>query len=127
MQSARQARRGILVFIAALAAATFVSIWLRERVPWPRLPTVAFPMLMTTLLSYSPAIASLIARISLRENTKDVSFRLRGDWSAKSVADRLVLACVSGLGTYGVAWILASCVLPGLPLVRTMARGDRRI
>jgi len=49
---------------------------------------------MTTLLSYSPAIASLIARISLRENTKDVSFRLRGDWSAKSVADRLVLACV---------------------------------
>lgn len=51
-------------------------------------------MLMTTLLSYSPAIASLIARISLRENTKDVSFRLRGDWSAKSVADRLVLACV---------------------------------
>jgi len=33
----------------------------------------------------------------------------------------------SGLRTYGVAWILASCVLPGLPLVGSMARGDRRI
>ena len=105
MQSAHQARRGILVFIVALAATTFVSMWLRERVPWPRVPTVAFPMLMTTLLSYSPAIASLIARISLKESTKDVSFRLRGDWSAEALLIAWLWPVFSGLGTYGVAWI----------------------
>lgn len=105
MQSVHQARRGILVFVVALTATTFVSMWLRERVRWPTLATVAFPMLMTTLLSYSPAIASLIARMSLGEHIKDVSFRLRGDWTAQALLIAWLWPVFCGLGTYGIAWV----------------------
>jgi membrane protease YdiL (CAAX protease family) len=105
MQSVHQARRGILVFMVALAATTFVSIWLRQRLQWPPLATVAFPMLMTTLLSYSPAIASLIARVSLRESIKDVSFRLRGEWTANAMLIAWVWPVFCGLATFGIAWI----------------------
>src|ERR1700722_15885848 len=105
MQSVHQARRGILVFMVALAATTFVSIWLRQRLQWPPLATVAFPMLMTTLLSYSPAIASLIARVSLRESIKDVSFRLRGEWTANAMLIAWVWPVFCGLATFGIPWI----------------------
>ena len=105
MQSVQQARRGILIFIVALAATTFVSMWLRQRVNQPALATVAFPMLMTTLLSYSPAIASLIARLTLREGIKDVSFRLRGDWTPQALLIAWLWPAFCGLGTYGVAWV----------------------
>jgi len=105
MQSVHQARRGILVFMVALAATTFVSMWLRQLVRWPTLTTVAFPMLMTTLLSYSPALASLIARMTLGEGTRDVSFRLRGDWTAQALLIAWLWPVFGGLGTYGVAWV----------------------
>jgi membrane protease YdiL (CAAX protease family) len=105
MQSVQQARRGILVFIGVLIATTLASIWLRERITWPPLATVAFPMLMTTLLSYSPAIASLIARMSLGESIKDVSFKLRGDWTAQAMLIAWLWPVFCGLGTYGIAWV----------------------
>lgn len=105
MEPVHQARRGILVFIVALMATTFVSMWLRQLVPWPTLATVAFPMLVTTLLSYSPAIASLIARISLGEGIKDVSFRLRGDWTTQAMLIAWLWPVFCGLGTYGIAWV----------------------
>jgi len=105
MQSVQQARRGILVFLVALMATTFVSMWLRQRVPWPPLATVAFPMLMTTLLSYSPAIASLIARIGLKEGFRDVSFRLRGDWTVQALLIAWLWPAFCGLATFGIAWL----------------------
>jgi len=105
MQSVRQARLGILVFIAALAATTYASIWLRELVRWPTLATVAFPMLMTTLLSYSPAIASLIARMSLREGIRNISLKFRGDWIVQAMLIGWLWPVFCGLATYGVAWM----------------------
>lgn len=90
--------------MVALIATTFFSMWLRERVRWPTLATVAFPMLMTTLLSYSPAIASLIARTSLGESIKDVSFRMRGDWTAQALLIAWLWPVFCGLGTYGISW-----------------------
>ena len=104
MQSVRQARLGILVFLAALIPTTYASIWLRQLVRWPPLATVAFPMLMTALHSYSPAIASLIARMSLGESIKDVSFRLRGDWTAQAMLIAWLWPVFCGLGTYGISW-----------------------
>jgi len=93
------------VFLAALIPTTYASIWLRQLVRWPTLATVAFPMLMTTLLSYSPAIASLIARMSLGESIKDVSFRLRGDWTAQAMLIAWLWPVFCGLGTYGISWV----------------------
>jgi len=105
MQSARQARLGILVFMSALIATTSVSIWLRQFVRWPTLATVAFPMLMSTLLSYSPAVASVIARIGLREGFKDISLRLRGEWVIPAMFIAWLWPVFCGLATYGAAWV----------------------
>ena len=105
MQYVRQARRGILVFMAVLTAITFLSLWLSFRVPSPRLASVAFPMLMTTIFSYSPALASLIARMSLRESIQDISFRLQGNWTATAMLIAWLWPVFCGLGTYGVAWL----------------------
>lgn len=89
----------------ALVTITSFSIWLRERVPAPSLATVAFLMLMSTLLSYSPAIASLIARLCLGESIKDVSFRLRGEWVAQAMLIAWLWPVLCGFGTYGLAWV----------------------
>ena len=91
--------------MVALGTTTFVSIWLRQLVRRPTLATVAFPMLMMTLLSYSPAVASLIARMILGEGIKDVSFRLRGDWTAQAMLIAWLWPVFGGLGTYGIAWV----------------------
>ena len=105
MQSVHQARRGVLVFMAVLTAVTFLSLWLRLRLPSPTLASVAFPMLMTTLFSYSPALASLIARISLRESIQDISFRLQGNWTTRAMLIAWLWPVFCGVGTYGIAWL----------------------
>jgi len=91
--------------MAVLTAITFLSLWLSFRVPSPRLASVAFPMLMTTIFSYSPALASLIARMSLRESIQDISFRLQGNWTATAMLIAWLWPVFCGLGTYGVAWL----------------------
>jgi len=105
MLTVRQARRSLLVFFTALVAATFVSIWLRRFIPWPTLPSVLFPMAMTTLLSYSPALASLIARVSLRQGIKDISFRLRGEWVVQAMLLGWLWPVICGSLIYGLSWI----------------------
>jgi membrane protease YdiL (CAAX protease family) len=99
------ARRGILIFLLALVGTTFASIWLSRLIPRPALPTLMFPLAMSAFLSYSPAIASLIARLCLREGVKDVSFRLRGPWTIQAMAIGWLWPVVCGSVTYGTAWI----------------------
>jgi hypothetical protein len=72
MDSARRARRGLLIFMLALVASTLGMIYLDRFLPKVSRPTIAFAFLITTILSYPPAIAALIARVSLREGIKDV-------------------------------------------------------
>ena len=105
MQSARQARRGILVFMVALTVITLLSDWLMLRLSSPTLPSVAFALLLSTPFSYSPALASLIARVSLRESIEDISFRLQGNWTARAMLIAWFWPVFCGLGTYGIAWL----------------------
>lgn len=105
MLSVQQARRGLLVFMLALVATTFISIWLRYRIQQPTLSTIAFPLVITTLLSCSPAVASLIARVSLGEGIRDISLRLRGEWVARAMLIGWLWPVLCGSLTYGVAWI----------------------
>lgn len=91
--------------MSALIATTYISIWLRQFVRWPTLATVAFPMLMLALFSYSPAVASVIARISLREGFKDISLRLRGEWVVPAMLIAWFWPVFCGFATYGVAWM----------------------
>ena len=88
-----------------LTAVTLVSIWLRFLIPQPSLPTIAFPLLMTAVLSYVPAVASLAARVSLREGFRDVSFRLRGEWAAQAMLIGWLWPALCGSLTYGIAWV----------------------
>src|SRR5258705_12006735 len=85
MLSVYQARCGLLVFMLALIATTFGSIRLSRLIPQPTLPTITFSVVIGVFLSCSPALAALIARLALREGVKDVSFRLRGDWSSQAM------------------------------------------
>jgi len=105
MLSVYQARRGLLVFMLALIATTFGSIWLSRLMPQPTLPTITFSLVIGVFLSYSPALAALIARLALREGVKDVSFRLRGDWSSQAMLIAWLWPVVSGAMTYGLSWV----------------------
>lgn len=105
MLSVHQARRGLLVFMLALVATTFVSIWLRQWIPQPTLPTIASDFAVVVLLSYSPALAALITRVSLGEGFKDISFGLRGKWVAQAMLIGWLWPVLCGTVTYGLAWI----------------------
>jgi membrane protease YdiL (CAAX protease family) len=105
MDAVQRARRGLLLFLVALVGATFLLNYLGGRITRPPLATMAFPFMMAALLSYSPAIAALIARVSLREGFKDVSFRVKGEWAFKAMLIAWLWPVGSGFLIYGIAWI----------------------
>ncbi len=92
----RQARRGLSVFFAIvvpLTAVFQVIIISTGNSSW-------FLALM-----WSPAVASVVARLVLREGFADVSFRLGGRREWKAIGLALIFPIVIGLIAYGVAWV----------------------
>ena len=55
-------------------------------------------------LMWTPAAASLVARIMLREGFVDVSFRIGGRRGWRAIALALIFPIVIGLVSYGIAW-----------------------
>jgi hypothetical protein len=100
----KQARRGLLVFMLALICTTFATIWLSRLIPRPTSHTITYLLLIAVILSYSPALAALIARSTLREDIKDLSFRLGGEWNVKAMLIAWLWPVLSGLLVYGLAW-----------------------
>ena len=95
-RSRYKARRGLAVFFAVLVplSAIFeVIIITTGNLSW------------LVPLVWVPALASVVARLVLREGFSDVSFRLGGrrGWSAIVVA--LLFPIVVGLIAYGIAWM----------------------
>jgi membrane protease YdiL (CAAX protease family) len=96
MRSA-QARRGLAIFFTVVLplSALFEALIVRTGdVAW------YFPLMWT------PALASLVARLALREGGADVSFRSGGwrGWRAMLLA--LTFPSIVGLIAYGSAWAL---------------------
>src|SRR3712207_4134091 len=56
-------------------------------------------------LMWSPAAASVVARLVLREGFADVSFRLGGRRGWKAIGLALIFPIVVGLIAYGIAWV----------------------
>jgi membrane protease YdiL (CAAX protease family) len=56
------------------------------------------------LLMWTPALASLVARLALRQGFADVSFRLRGKAGLRMLALGWLYPLAVGLVAYGVAW-----------------------
>jgi membrane protease YdiL (CAAX protease family) len=55
-------------------------------------------------LMWTPAAASVVARLVLREGFGDVSFRLGGRRGSKAIGLALIFPIVVGLIAYGIAW-----------------------
>lgn len=89
-----QARRGLAIYFAVLVplSAALEALMILGNLSW-------FWALMWT-----PAAASLVARIVLREGFVDVSFRIGGRRGWKAIALALIFPIVIGLVSYGIAW-----------------------
>ncbi|MDT7712060.1 MAG: protease family protein, partial [Pseudonocardiales bacterium] len=55
-------------------------------------------------LMWSPAVASMVARLALREGFADVSFRVGGRRGWQAIAVATIFPIVIGLPAYGIAW-----------------------
>jgi CAAX protease family protein len=55
---------------------------------------------------WSPAVASLVARLVLREGFAHVSFRLGGRRGWKAIGGALLFPIILGLIAYGTSWTI---------------------
>ena len=89
-----RARRGLAIYFAVLVplSAVFQALMIRGSLSW------------VWALMWTPAAASVVARLVLREGFADVSFRLGGRRGWKAVGLALIFPIVLGLIAYGIAW-----------------------
>lgn len=90
-----QARRGLAIYFAFVVplSAAFEMLMILDSLSW-------FWALMWT-----PAAASVVARLILREGFADVSFRIGGRRGWKAVMLALSFPIIFGLISYGIAWV----------------------
>ncbi|MFF2480148.1 type II CAAX prenyl endopeptidase Rce1 family protein [Paenibacillus sp. NPDC058071] len=90
----RRARKGLLYFFAMLIPLSILSYVLVSK---------QTPM-SVLLLMWSPALASIFARLMMREGTSDISLRFGGRRFFKSLPFVLLFPIFIGLVSYGTAW-----------------------
>jgi uncharacterized protein len=93
----RKARRGLTVYLAivVLLSVLFEGIIVSR-------PDINGPFIAG--LMWVPAMASVVARLVLREGFSDVSFRFGGRRTWRAIGLALIFPTVIGLVAYGVAW-----------------------
>ncbi len=89
-----RARRGLAIYFVVLVplTAVFESLMILGNLSW------------VWALMWTPAAASVVARLVLREGFADVSFRIRGSRGWKAIVQALIFPIIVGLISYGVAW-----------------------
>ena len=96
LDSVQKARRGLTFYFAVLVPLTALleGIMIRTGTfaPW-----VLFLML-------TPMVASVVARLVLRESFGDVSFRVGGQRGLQAILLALLLPVIVGVVAYGFAW-----------------------
>ena len=94
--SRHQARRGLAIYLAAVVLITgiFDVVAFITLSPWWILPRM-----------FAPAVASMVARLVLREGFADVSFRFGGRLAWKYTGLALVFPLIIALVAYGTAWV----------------------
>ncbi len=110
------ARKGLYIYFSVLIAGSAVLEWLLIRAG----DSIRNHVPLVLLLMWTPAIASFIARIALREGFRDVSFRFGGKQTIQSSMVGWLFPLTVGTIAYGFAWStgLASFItqaVPGLP------------
>ena len=98
LDTVQRARRGLILYFAILVPLTAllegIMIARGEFVPW------------VLFLMFTPTLASVSARLTLREGFGDVSFRVGGRRGVQAILLALILPMIIGLVAYGVAWSL---------------------
>lgn len=91
----RRARRGLGVYFAVLLvlSAVFMSLLIVTENP-----------VYGAVALFSPAFASVVARLVLREGFADVSFRLGGRRGRNAILLAMILPTLIGVVAYGAAW-----------------------
>src|SRR5215204_1418600 len=89
-----QARRGLAIYLAVVVVLTALFDVL----------VITFSPLWILGRMFSPALASVVARLVLREGFADVSFRFGGRRTLKAILLAVVFPIIIGLVAYGVAW-----------------------
>jgi uncharacterized protein len=89
-----QARRGLAIYFAVLVplSAVFETLMILGNSSW------------LWALMWTPAAASVVARLVLREGFADVSFRIGGSRGWKAIVLALIFPIVVGLISYSIAW-----------------------
>lgn len=95
-----KARRGLFVFLAVVVVGSgaFEIAILRKG------DAIGNHPLLVIGLMWTPAFASLVARIALREHPRDVSFGFGGKRGAKALLLAVAYPLLVGGLAYGVAW-----------------------
>jgi membrane protease YdiL (CAAX protease family) len=96
----QNARRGLFVYFTALILGSIFFEWKILRTGESIEQT---PGLILALM-YTPAAASIIARLALREGFRDVCFRFGGREGARSIVLAWIYPLLVGLVAYGTAW-----------------------
>ncbi|MEZ4869506.1 MAG: CPBP family intramembrane glutamic endopeptidase [Caldilineaceae bacterium] len=97
LDSVQQARRGLMIYFAILLPITaLIEGYMIQR--------GAMIGLLVLLLMFMPTLASVIARLSLREGFGDVSFRVGGRRGVQGMVLALLQPLLVGLIAYGIAW-----------------------
>jgi membrane protease YdiL (CAAX protease family) len=94
------ARRGLVIYAAVLIVLSVVfetTLFVRGR-------PIAEQMWLVFLLMWSPAVASIVARLALREGFADVSFRWNWSVGWRSLLLAWSLPILIGALAYGGAW-----------------------
>jgi membrane protease YdiL (CAAX protease family) len=96
----RAARKGLVIYFAVLIVASAFFEWkiLQTGESIDQVPP------LVVALMFTPAVASVIARVSLHEGFADVSFRLGGPEGKRAMGLAWLYPIVVGLFAYTIAW-----------------------
>lgn len=109
-----QARRGLLIYFAVVVVGSGTLEWLLIRAG----DSIRNHLGLVLLLMWTPAIASVVARLALREGFGDVSFRFGGGVGGRMALLNWLFPLAVGALAYGVAWAsgLARFKTPEVPV-----------
>ena len=115
---AHRARRGLAIYLAVVAALTapLQALIVAADLDGGANGAGAWLALIAPLM-FVPAVASVVARLALREGFADVSFRLGGRRGRVAVLLALAFPLAIGLPAYGVAWATGLVGFAPPPLV----------
>jgi membrane protease YdiL (CAAX protease family) len=96
LEAARRARRGLAIYFAIVVALS--AVIQAVIISRPGLDGLIAGLMLV------PTIASVVARLALKEGFSDVSFRFGGRKGAKAIVQALIFPLLIGLLAYVIAW-----------------------